>query len=144
MERTFGFLNESFKGYYAKSGLPPPVGFQQREFGFMYHGETFFRRHLGFPSPDHLKVDILRKPPAHIYHSSAYYDHPSAHTMAEKGWLGADLIFDLDADHLEGADKMSYAEMLAAVKVKFRTLVDTFLVGEFGWLCAFASNTGST
>lgn len=133
MERTFGFLNDSFKAYYGQRGLPPPVGFQQREFGFMYHGETFFRRHLGFVSPDHLKADILRKPPAHVYHSTAYYDHPSAHTMIEKGWLGADLIFDLDADHLEGAEKMSYAEMLEAVKVKFRTLVDGFLESEFGF-----------
>ena len=103
MERTFGFLTDSFKAYYAKRGLPPPVGFQQREFGFMYHGETFFRRHLGYVSPDHLKADILRKPPAHVYHSTAYYEHPSAHTMIEKGWQGADLIFDLDADHLEDA-----------------------------------------
>ena len=133
MERTLAFLNDSFKAYYAKNALPPPTGFQQREFGFMYHGETYFRRHLGFGSPDLLKLDIVRKPPAHVYHSAAYYDNPSAHTMVEKGWIGADLIFDLDADHLEGADKMSYAEMLAAVKVKFRTLVDHFLAGEFGY-----------
>jgi len=133
MERTLAFLNDSFKAYYAKNVLPPPTGFQQREFGFMYHGETFFRRHLGFGNPDLLKLDILRRPPAHVYHSAAYYDNPSAHTMMEKGWVGADLIFDLDADHLEGADRMSYAEMLAAVKVKFRTLVDDFLAGEFGY-----------
>lgn len=133
MERTFEFLNASFKEFYSGHALPAPTGFQQREFGFMYHGETYFRRHLGFPSPDLLKVDVLRRPPAHIYHSAAYYDHPSAHTMAEKGWVGADLIFDLDADHLEGADKMSYAQMLEAVKVKFRTLIDGFLLGEFGY-----------
>ncbi len=133
MERTWAFLNASFKDYYAKHALPPPMGFQQREFGFMYHNETFFRRHLGFPSPDLLKLDIVRKPPAHVYHSAAYYDHPSAHTMAEKGWVGADLIFDLDADHLEGADKMSYGEMLAAVKVKFVTLIDNFLGDELGY-----------
>lgn len=133
MERTMAFLNESFKSYYGKQALPPPAGFQQREFGFMYHGETYFRRHLGFGSPDLLKLDIVRRPPAHVYHSVAYYGDPSAHTMMEKGWVGADLVFDLDADHLEGADKMSYAQMLAAVKVKFRTLVDDFLVGQFGY-----------
>ncbi len=133
MERTWAFLNESFKGYYAKHALPPPAGFQQREFGFLYHNETFFRRHLGFASPDLLKLDLVRRPPAHVYHSTAYYDHPNAHTMGEKGWVGADLIFDLDADHLEGADKMSYGEMLAAVKVKFKLLVDEFLVGDLGY-----------
>ena len=34
----------------------------------------------------------------------------------EKEWLGAELIFDLDADHIEGADKMTYMEILAEVK----------------------------
>jgi DNA primase small subunit len=53
--------------------------------------------------------------------------------MALKGWLGADLIFDLDADHLEGASKMSYAEMLEGVKAKFVLLVDGFLRDELGY-----------
>jgi DNA primase small subunit len=133
MERTFQFLNESFRDYYQKAGAPNPPGFQKREFGFLYHGETTFRRHIGFPSPEVLKSDIVRKPPAHLYHSSAYYTNPSAHTMADKGWEGADLIFDLDADHLSGAEKMSYAEMLHEVKRKFITLVDDYLVHDFGY-----------
>jgi DNA primase small subunit len=134
MERTFAFLTEAFRGYYAKNHLPAPAGFQQREWGFMFHGETFFRRHLGFKTPEQLHQYLLApRAPAHVYHSAAYYDNPSAHTMMEKGWVGADLIFDLDADHLAGADKMTYPEMLAAVKVKFKTLVDDFLVGEFGY-----------
>lgn len=133
MERTWAFLNDSFKAYYTKNALPPPIGFQQREFGFLYNNETYFRRHVGFASPELLKLDMARRPPAHVYHSTAYYEQPNAHTMVEKGWIGADLIFDLDADHLEGADKMSYGEMLDAVKVKFKLLVDDFLVQEFGY-----------
>jgi DNA primase small subunit len=35
--------------------------------------------------------------------------------MKEKFWKGADLIFDLDADHLRKAPK-SYSEMLELVK----------------------------
>ncbi|MCD6480148.1 hypothetical protein J7L65_05120, partial [Candidatus Bathyarchaeota archaeon] len=34
------------------------------------------------------------------YYSSAYYENPEAE-MERKGWLGADLIFDIDADHIE-------------------------------------------
>ncbi len=133
MERTFAFLDDVFGAYYKANRLPPPPGFQQREYGFLFHGKTFFRRHQGYMSPDALWREMERRPPAHVYHSSAYYDRPGAPTMLEKGWVGADLVFDLDADHLEGADKMSYAEMLEAVKHKFLLLVDDFLIGEFGF-----------
>lgn len=133
MERTFSMLEQVYGAYYKANRLPPPPGFQQREFGFLFHGQTFFRRHQGYASPKSLWHDMDRRPPAHVYHSSAYYERPSAPTMVEKLWQGADLVFDLDADHLEGADKMSYAEMLEAVKHKFLLLVDDFLLGEFGF-----------
>lgn len=133
MERTFSFLDQAYGGYYKANRLPPPPGFQQREFGFLFHGKTFFRRHQGFASPKSLWREMEQRPPAHVYHSSAYYERPGAPTMVEKLWQGADLVFDLDADHLEGADKMSYAEMLEAVKHKFLLLVDDFLFGEFGF-----------
>jgi len=38
--------------------------------------------------------------PSDVYYSSAYYEEPSASEMGEKGWFGADLIFDIDADHI--------------------------------------------
>jgi DNA primase small subunit len=53
--------------------------------------------------------------------------------MKEKEWLGADLIFDLDADHLPGADKMSFAEQLRAVHKQARKLLDEFLLGDLGF-----------
>jgi DNA primase small subunit len=34
-----------------------------------------------------------------VYYSSAYYERPQEE-MRQKGWLGADLIFDIDADHI--------------------------------------------
>ena len=51
--------------------------------------------------------------------------------MREKGWLGADLIFDLDADHLRNAPS-SYNEMLDLVKVETAKLLE-FLTGDFGF-----------
>src|SRR2546430_1301985 len=53
--------------------------------------------------------------------------------MEEKGWLGADLIFDLDADHLPNAAKMSYPEMLEAIRLKIIHLYDDFLRSDFGF-----------
>ena len=44
---------------------------------------------------------------------------------------GADLIFDLDADHVSGADSMSYRDMLARIKVEL--VADRrFLLGDLG------------
>ncbi len=52
--------------------------------------------------------------------------------MLEKKWQGADLIFDLDADHLPGAKNLSYSDMLASVKKEIVRLVDEFLVDDLG------------
>src|SRR5207247_8297966 len=61
-----------------------------------------------------------------------YYENPNAPTMEDKGWLGADLVFDLDADHLPGAKSLSYSEMLEAVKSGITKLWDRFLHGVLG------------
>jgi DNA primase small subunit len=69
--------------------------------------------------------------PRHLYHSAACYQRPGAPTMKEKLWQGADLIFDLDADHLRNAPK-SYAEMLSLVKKETQKLLG-FLTADFGF-----------
>ena len=53
--------------------------------------------------------------------------------MAEKKWLGADLIFDLDADHVEGAKDLPYEKMLLRVKDEVKRLIDEFLLGDLGF-----------
>ncbi len=58
------------------------------------------RRHLSFQSPDALIKYLTTYAPKHAFYSTAYYDNPGASIMAEKGWLGAELVFDIDADHL--------------------------------------------
>ncbi|MDO9096888.1 MAG: DNA primase small subunit PriS [Candidatus Methanoperedens sp.] len=53
--------------------------------------------------------------------------------MKEKQWQGADLIFDLDADHLpQEVRGRSYKEMLDAVKKETGKLLD-FLFDDFGF-----------
>jgi len=54
--------------------------------------------------------------------------------MDEKGWQSADLVFDLDADHLPGVDpdETSYAEMLAACKEELLNLL-SFVDDDFGF-----------
>ncbi len=52
--------------------------------------------------------------------------------MQEKEWLGAELIFDLDADHIEGANKMTYAQILDEVKKHTLRLINV-LMDDFGF-----------
>jgi len=53
--------------------------------------------------------------------------------MEEKEWLGADLVFDLDADHIERVKGMPYADMLEEVKSEIKKIVDGYLVADFGF-----------
>jgi len=62
--------------------------------------DSGMRRHKAFVSVAEMQEYVQAMVPAHVYHSAAYYQHPGAPTMKEKNWEGADLIFDIDADHL--------------------------------------------
>jgi len=132
-EATTNFLRTQFRRYYDTTKPSLPDRFGRREFGFMFWTAGIVQRHLGFSREEELRSFLAGRVPAHAYYSSAYYENPNAPTMEEKGWLGADLIFDLDADHLPNAAKMSYPEMLEAIRIKILHLYDDFLRADFGF-----------
>lgn len=132
-EATARFLRDEFRRYYASTKPTLPDRFGRREFGFMFWSAGIVQRHLDFAKEDDLRAFLRARVPAHVYYSSAYYETPGAGTMEEKGWLGADLVFDLDADHIPGAKQMTYPEMLEAVRVRIAKLYDDFLVADFGF-----------
>lgn len=133
IDSTLGWVTEEFARYYAANPPPMPPRFARREFGFLWNGNKFFFRHQGFASIAEFHDHMAMRGPHHAYYSTAYYKTPDAPTMKEKDWLGADLIFDLDADHLPGGDKMSFAEQLAEVKKQASKLLHDFLLGDFGF-----------
>lgn len=133
MDQSSRFLLKTFRKYY-KSYTPwMPERHTKREFGFMFFDRDIMQRHLGFANPDELKAFMVSKVPMHSYYSTAYYRRPAAPTMEEKDWMGAELIFDLDADHLKDADKMTYDEMLLRIREEMVNLVDSFLMGDLGF-----------
>ena len=89
-------------------------------------------RHTAFKKLRELNAYLAGVAPRHVYHSTAYYRDPKNRSMKEKDWLGADLIFDLDADHLQGVEGKNYPEMLAMVKVEYKKLLD-FIMDDFGF-----------
>lgn len=127
------WLQRRFAEYYR--GHPPPVPdrFGRREYGFLFFGQKFMLRHVGFAAKTDFEAFHVRNGPAHSYYSTAFYEHPDAPKMQEKGWRGAELIFDLDADHVPGAEKLDYARQLAHVKSYFVRLVDDFIRSDFGF-----------
>ncbi len=132
--RTKQFLRKRFGEYYQTSGLILPPDFTRREWGFIFFDElpnVVMRRHKSFSVEGEALEYIRVMAPAHVYHSAAYYQFPGAGTMKEKLWQGADLIFDLDADHLPMKAR-SYAEMLSNVKSEAVKLLD-FLLEDFGF-----------
>jgi len=100
LQRSREFIKTVFSEYYhgvTMAYAPPNV--ENREFGFLKFDEQGMIRHLGFKSESELKAFLRRTVPSNAYYSCAYYQRPDA-VMDGKGWIGADLIFDIDADHI--------------------------------------------
>ncbi|MCK5251790.1 MAG: DNA primase catalytic subunit PriS, partial [Thermoplasmata archaeon] len=131
--RTSRWLVKRFGTYYSDVKLLLPLRYTRREWAFLFFDKSFMIRHLDFERRSQIQDFIRKEVPRHVYYSTAYYENPDAKTMPEKGWQGATLIFDLDADHLPEASEMEYGEMLTEVKREFKKLVDVWLVKKLGF-----------
>jgi DNA primase small subunit len=74
--------------------------FEQREFAVFLTKERIMVRHRSFKTASEIQSFLCSTIPSDVYYSSAYYEQPDASEMSAKGWTGADLIFDIDADHI--------------------------------------------
>lgn len=94
------FVERVFRSYYEEnpSSISSPSMIEKREFGFVLYRQGMLR-HKGFHNKDELQRFLCTSAPLDSYYSCAYYDDPEA-IMERKGWSGADLIFDIDADHI--------------------------------------------
>ncbi|MFB6114222.1 MAG: DNA primase small subunit PriS [Halodesulfurarchaeum sp.] len=136
-ERTRAYLRGRFRDFYRRSSPAEPPGAAQREWGYIPWTEgpdsTMIRHRSAYDLGD-LGDFLRRERPRHVYFSAGYYEDPSARQMAEKGWQGSDLVFDIDADHLPGVDPAadSYESMLASSKDALLDLLD-LLETDFGF-----------
>lgn len=95
-----GFALSLFRSYYRRTRVPPPSHPEKREYGFQLFGIQGMLRHISFGNGDELNEFLRSRVPQHAYYSTALYENPSAPEMGEKGWLGAELVFDIDIDHV--------------------------------------------
>lgn len=149
VKATISYLQAKFSDYYAQADLSYPERFARREWGFMFIGESYMQRHLNFKTQTELQAFLAGKGvgtavlsderfrvPAHVYYSSAYYSDPGLQPMPKKveGWLGADLIFDVDDEHIRGIEGLTYSERLSKVKnIVHHKLLHDFLLDDFGF-----------
>lgn len=131
------FLKRCLAHHYREHPPPLPDRFGRREFGFVgwprEPGPPPFVRHVGFRTREEYTTFLRRRAPWHLYYSTAFYQKPTERRMVDKGWLGAELVFDLDADHLPDADQMDFGQQMAAVKKEFHRLLDEFVLGDLGY-----------
>jgi DNA primase small subunit len=99
--RTQSFIKQQFTEFYKENSknIKAPHLIEQREFGFFILARNVMVRHKSYKSVETLRSFIKSFIPAHVYYSTAYYELPEAN-MKEKSWLGADLFFDIDSDHI--------------------------------------------
>ncbi len=100
MKESLSIVKSLFRSYYMHASLELPLDFYVREFAIQPIGLSTYIRHLSFVSMSELRQYITTNVPLHLYYSSARYREPANTTMSEKGWMGSDLVFDIDADHL--------------------------------------------
>ncbi|MDQ2049531.1 DNA primase small subunit PriS [Natronolimnohabitans sp. A-GB9] len=136
-ERTRAYLRGRFRDHYRRTEITPPPSANEREWGFIPWTEgpdTTMVRHRSLLELGDLSEFLVRKRPRHVYFSAGRFRDPGASSMSAKDWQAADLVFDLDADHLPGVTlgEDSYAEMLATCKDALVRLLD-FLETDFGF-----------
>ena len=90
-------------------------------------------RHKAFSSVNDVRTFLSERAMHSCFYSTAYWKRPYEMKMADKGWQGADLIFDLDGDHLPGVTDRDFPAMLEVIQEQAWTLWNDFLQPEFGF-----------
>lgn len=130
-------LEAVLREYYAGAAQPQePDSVSQREFGFSFF-DGGFRRHISFRSGSEFWGFVVKNAPRDVYFSVAKYRNPVA-DMHGKGWVAADLPFDLDAEQvLRTEDPLVKSGWLTQeaydlIKREFLKLLEDFLERDFG------------
>jgi DNA primase small subunit len=95
-------LKGNFLDYYKNNlaSIEPPPAMTEREYGFLLFRERIMVRHKAFREFKAFTESLLALVPSDVYYSTAYYKAPDLE-MDQKGWLGSDIVFDVDADHID-------------------------------------------
>ncbi len=96
-------ISDLISKYYESAILEVPEDLPQREVA-IHTLDGKMVRHKAVNDVKELSLLASRLKAAHLYVSAASYMVPDAPKMEEKGWMRADLLFDIDVDHFEGCE----------------------------------------
>ncbi|MHA1682357.1 MAG: DNA primase small subunit domain-containing protein [Promethearchaeota archaeon] len=100
-------LRKLFYSYYRDVDVNAilPRDLPRREIAAMFWGRKGMIRHKGFIEKTHYKAYLVKNIPVHLYYSASIYKSPGRDNMDEKGYMGCDLVFDIDCDHIQTSCK---------------------------------------
>ena len=110
-----------------------PPRLRTREWMFIPFGGGTPIRHKSFSDMNGVRRFICERPQHSCFYSTAYWKKPHELKMADKDWLGADLIFDLDGDHLPGVTDKDFPTMIEVIQEQAWSLWNDFLEPDFGF-----------
>ena len=137
-EKELAFVCRKFGEDYAHVHLAAREKIEQREWGFGGWDKKIEVRHFKFADAKSWQHYLAANAPLYCSYSVAYYKEPDGRPIEKKGWLGAEVVFDLDADHLDLPCIRKHGkgwvcdECLDAVKAQTVRLKEEFLVPDFG------------
>lgn len=105
-EKSLNWIRKKLIEYYSSNDFELPENMSFREFAIQPLTAQSYIRHLSFKTEKELREYILKNPPLHLYYSSALYLFPEIKDMENKGYLGSELIFDIDVDELSSCKLM--------------------------------------
>ena len=122
-----------FGQYYQHASLWSPPRVKTREWMFIPFGGAPPLRHKSFSNVNQVQSFLSQRAMHSCFYSTAYWSRPFELKMADKLWQGADLIFDLDGDHLPGVTDRDFPGMLEVIQEQAWSLWNDFLEPEFGF-----------
>ncbi len=133
------FINRLISEYYKDAKYLAPERMSEREFGVGNYDIKIAYRHMSFGYENALRSYLSANSVPYVSCSAAYYRFPAGRPMEAKGWLGSELVFDLDADDMElDCQKVHGSRWVCRncfTKVREETikLVYDFLIPDFGF-----------
>jgi DNA primase small subunit len=133
MSQGWARFAHRFGQYYRTSPLWSPPRVKSREWMFIPFGGAPPLRHKSFSGVEQVRTFLSERAMHSVFYSTAYWKRPFELKMADKLWQGADLIFDLDGDHLPGVTDKDFPGMLEVIHEQAWSLWNDFLEPEFGF-----------
>ncbi|HID08994.1 TPA: hypothetical protein EYP13_02075, partial [Candidatus Micrarchaeota archaeon] len=98
--------------YYRSHSIKIPFNLERKEFGVGDFGKKIVRRYLTFKTSSELRDFLQRYAPLYVSYSVADWEQPAERDDKERGFLGAELVYEFDDDEFVryAANDISYCK----------------------------------